>query len=238
LLKPFPNRASAFQRTRLSPDPTLAGVVRCHEWRSGGLVPPGPHYPLTDRLRPFALLRRYPQPRWDVTPTATTASLPRCQHWSSADLPLLELAPVPALLVSQVLCCRGCPLDPLAWRTRFGTSQLGCKAMLAPALPYPNRRLRGGPEKPIWSRFIPLPLSHLFREVHVYRVSRVRHYSLTIAASVTLASWEYGSPSPLARVPTKLDSCPPSGAILAASGGLGHVCLTKRDTLRVHCDTA
>jgi hypothetical protein len=28
--------------------------------------------------------------------------------------------------------------------------------------------------------------------------------SLTIAASVTWASWQYGSTSPLARVPTKL----------------------------------
>jgi hypothetical protein len=32
--------------------------------------------------------------------------------------------------------------------------------------------------------------------------------SLTIAASVTLASWVYGSPSPLARVPPKLDLMP------------------------------
>jgi hypothetical protein len=56
--------------------------------------------------------------------------------------------------------------------------------------------------------FVPLPLSHLLREVHDYRVSRVRHYSLTIAASVTFASWVYGSPSRLARVPTELDLMP------------------------------
>jgi hypothetical protein len=58
------------------------------------------------------------------------------------------------------------------------------------------------------SRFVPLPLRHRLREVHNYRVSRVRQFSLTIAASVTLASWEYGSPSPLARVPPKLDLMP------------------------------
>jgi hypothetical protein len=39
-------------------------------------------------------------------------------------------------------------------------------------------------------------------------VSWVRQFSLTIAASVTLASWVYGSPSPLARVPPKLDLMP------------------------------
>jgi hypothetical protein len=47
---------------------------------------------------------------------------------------ILELEPVPALLVSQVLCSLRCPLDPFAWRTRFGTSLLGCKAREAPAL--------------------------------------------------------------------------------------------------------
>jgi hypothetical protein len=55
--------------------------------------------------------------------------------------------------------------------------------------------------------FVPTPPSHR-RCVHDYRVSRVRHISLTIAASVTWASWGYGSPSPLARVPTKLDLMP------------------------------
>jgi len=39
-------------------------------------------------------------------------------------------------------------------------------------------------------------------------VSQVRQFSLTIAASVTFASWQYGSASRLARVPTKLDLMP------------------------------
>ena len=143
MLKPSPNRTSTFQRIRLSPDPTLSGVVRCHERRYGGLVPPGSHYPLTDRLRPFALLRRYPQPWWDVTPTATTASLPRFRHGLSASLPLRESVPVPAWLASPVLCCGRCPLDPFARRTGFGTSQLGCKAVLAPALQDTVLPLRG-----------------------------------------------------------------------------------------------
>jgi hypothetical protein len=56
--------------------------------------------------------------------------------------------------------------------------------------------------------FVPLPLRHLLREVIVYRVSRVRQISLTIAASVTWASWGYGSPAPLARVPPKLHLMP------------------------------
>ncbi len=58
--------------------------------------------------------------------------------------------------------------------------------------------------------FVPLPLSHR-RQVDGYRVSRVRHISLTIAASVTFASWVYGSPARLARVPTKLDLMPTIG---------------------------
>jgi hypothetical protein len=86
---------------------------------------------------------------------------------------------------------------------------------------------------------VPLPLSHLLREVHGIRVSRVRQFSLTMTASVTFASWVYGSPSRLARVPPpSLISCPRSGAILGALGGSGHVCLIKRDELRAHCDTA
>jgi hypothetical protein len=110
--------------------------------------------------------------------------------------------------MSQVLCCVRCPLDPLTWRTTLGTSQLGCKAALAPALPYSMIRLRGMAEEDICHYFVPLPLSHLLREANGYRVSRVRHTSLTLAASVTWASWEYGSPAPLARVPTKLDLMP------------------------------
>ena len=68
--------------------------------------------------------------------------------------------------------------------------------------------------------FVPLPLSHLLREAHAYRVSRVRHFSLTLAASVTWASWAYGSPSPLARVPTKLDLMP---ALRGYPEGIGWV---------------
>ena len=89
-----------------------------------------------DRLRPFARPWCDPCPWWGVTPPATTAALPRGQHGSSADLPLLELASVPALLASQVLCCRRSPFDPLTWRTRLGTRLMGCKAHRAPALPY------------------------------------------------------------------------------------------------------
>jgi hypothetical protein len=59
----------------------------------------------------------------------------------------------------------------------------------------------------VFSCFAPPPLSHR-RWSDAYRVSRVRQFSLTIAASVTLASWQYGSASPLARVPTKLDLMP------------------------------
>jgi hypothetical protein len=52
-----------------------------------------------------------------------------------AGLPLRESVPVPALLMSQVLCCVKCPFDPLARRTGFGISLVGCKAHWAPALP-------------------------------------------------------------------------------------------------------
>jgi hypothetical protein len=110
--------------------------------------------------------------------------------------------------MSQVLCCRRCPLDPLARRTGFGTSLVGCKAQKAPALPVPHIRLRGRGYVINYPCFVPFPLSHLLREVHDYRVSRVRQFSLTIAASVTWASWRYGSSAPLARVPTELDLMP------------------------------
>jgi hypothetical protein len=56
--------------------------------------------------------------------------------------------------------------------------------------------------------FVPIPLSHLYGDACHYRVSQVRQISLPIAASVTWASWEYGSPAPLVRVPTKLDLMP------------------------------
>jgi hypothetical protein len=56
---------------------------------------------------------------------------------------------VPALLVSQMLCGGRCPLDPLTWRTTRGTSHAGCKAVVAPALPYVKVRLRGIGERPL-----------------------------------------------------------------------------------------
>ena len=142
-----------------------------------------------------------------MTPTATTASLPLCWYWPSASLPLRESVPVPALLASQVLCCRRCPFDPLARRTGFGTRLVGCKAQKAPALPYITIRLRGWEYAIRYPSFVPTPPSHR-RCAHDYRVSRVRQYSLTIAASVTWASWRYGSSAPLARVPTELDLMP------------------------------
>ena len=58
-MKPFPNRTSTFQRIRLSPDPTLLGVVRSHEERDASLVPAAPHCRLTgsaEALRPVAAL--------------------------------------------------------------------------------------------------------------------------------------------------------------------------------------
>ena len=64
-----------------------------------------------------------------------------------------------------------------------------------------------GVENTIAPYFVPTP-PRPRRCDHVDRVSRVRQVSLTIAASVTFASWVYGSPSRLARVPTKLDLMP------------------------------
>ena len=71
----------------------------------------------------------------------------------------------------------------------------------------------------VTSCFVPTPPNHR-RCAHAYRVSRVRQVSLTLAASVTFASWAYGSPSRLARVPTELDLMP---AIRGYSGGFGWV---------------
>jgi hypothetical protein len=65
-----------------------------------------------------------------------------------------------------------------------------------------------GTQHVLGARCIPLPLSQLRREVWGDRVSRVRQDSLTLAASVTCASWVSGSPSRLARVPPELDLMP------------------------------
>jgi hypothetical protein len=105
------------------------------------------------------------------------------------------------------------------------------------ALPRPCEMSRRPPHY-LGTCLVPLPLSHLLREICGYRVSQVRQFSFTIAASVMFASWVYGSPSRLARVPLSLISCPLSEAILRASGGLGHACLTRRDVLCTHYDTA
>jgi hypothetical protein len=70
-MKPFPNRTSTFQRIRLSPDHTPLRAGAFTESVMTAYCGPGSDLRLRDRLRPFALLRRYPQPRWDVPPTAT-----------------------------------------------------------------------------------------------------------------------------------------------------------------------
>jgi hypothetical protein len=71
-----------------------------------------------------------------------------------------------------------------------------------------SMRLRGWCQQLQYTSFIPTPLSHRYGCAESYRVSWVRPISLTIAASVTFASWQHGSASPLARVPTKLDLMP------------------------------
>ena len=92
LLKPSPNRTNHFRGIRLSPDhlPLWVGAITGRV--IDRLVRPVPDSRLRDRLKPFALLRRYPQPWVVVTLPATTASLPLRQHWSSADLSLRKLA--------------------------------------------------------------------------------------------------------------------------------------------------
>ena len=86
---------------------------------------------------------------------------------------------------------------------------MGCKALEAPALPNYGIRLRGNGKPSHFPDFAPIPLSHLFGDACHYRVSQVRQLSLTMAASVTFASWAYGLPSRLARVPSELDLMPP-----------------------------
>jgi hypothetical protein len=174
-----------------------------------------------------------------VTPPVTTACLPRCQHWSSADLSLRKLGLVPALLVSQVLCGRRSPLDPLTWRTRLGTSQLGYKAALAPALPQARQWFAGQEVFYTPSYFVPLPLSHRIREVPAFdgvSGSTIQSHSSSVRDVRVLAVWLCLTtrPCPL----PSLISCPLSGAILRASGGLGHICLIRCDKLRLYCDTA
>jgi hypothetical protein len=144
LLKPFPNRTSSFQRIRLSPDPTLRVLSELMRNVISGLLPPAPHCRLTgsaEALRPAAalpaaLVGRDPHGLlWPLCPGASIGYQP--------PYPRGSWLPVPALLMSQVLCGLRCPLDPLIWRTRLGISLVGCKAREAPALPYTNIRLRG-----------------------------------------------------------------------------------------------
>ena len=136
-MKPFPNRTSTFQRIRLSPDRWSIHLVRYAR-----LVRTEPRSSLrpAEALRPAAAL-----------PAAPVGRDPHGYYGLSA--------PVPALVISRptiagagsgsgvarvvTTSCRRCPFDPLTWRTTLGTSRLGCKAALAPALPYPIVRLRG-----------------------------------------------------------------------------------------------
>jgi hypothetical protein len=133
-------------------------------------------------------------------------------------------APVPALVISRPLLSEaGDWFRRCSWR-KF-CAALGALGTPSPGVP--GLELANLVVRPFWfplSRigvsgcgaeaevvhlrcFVPTPPSHR-RCVRSYRVSRVRHFSLTIAASVTWASWAYGSPAPLARVPPKLGLMP------------------------------
>src|SRR5918999_2965139 len=77
---------------------------------------------------PAALVGRDPHGYYGLSAPVPTLVISRPTLWESV--------PVPALLVSQVLCGCRCPLAPFTWRTTLGTSQSGCKAFMAPALPH------------------------------------------------------------------------------------------------------
>jgi hypothetical protein len=92
-MKPFLNQINTFQRIRLSPDPTLSVLGNSVGTLQRPRATRAYLFLHLDRLRPFALPRLYPWPGMVVTPPATTASLPWCQHWLSANLPLRKLTP-------------------------------------------------------------------------------------------------------------------------------------------------
>jgi hypothetical protein len=135
-MKPFPNRTSAFQRIRLSPDSPNKGRdihEESYRWPSATLSTRLCHKESAQALRPAAALPAALGGRDSTGYYGLSARVPTL---AISQPTLWESEPVPALLMSQVLCCRRCPLDPLTWRTTLGASLLGYKALEAPALPY------------------------------------------------------------------------------------------------------
>jgi hypothetical protein len=206
-MKPFPNRTSHFHGIRLSPDSPLSRFVRTHQERYGGLVPPEPDCRLTESaeaLRPAAAL------------PATLGGRDATDYYGLS-------APAPALVISRpILTEAGC------WFRRCSCRKF-CAALGALWTPWPGvpgLELASLDVRPCWlplfrkshdgcgagnTRFvIPASFPHLLAIVGVSMIIGCLGFdiSLTIAASVTWASWAYGSPAPLARVPTKLDLMP------------------------------
>jgi hypothetical protein len=208
-MKPFPNRTSTFQRIRLSPVTTIIRwrwVSRFRFWRPSATRPRSVPSMTAKALRPAAVL-----------PAALVGRNSHGYYGLSA--------PVSALVISRPILAEADYWFRRCSHRKF-CAALG--ALWTPCPGVPGLELATLDVRPRWlplsrtltsgcgaggahylaSCFVPLPLSHLLREVDEIRVSRVRHNSLTIAASVTWASWEYGSPAPLARVPTKLGLMP------------------------------
>jgi hypothetical protein len=81
--------------------------------------------------------------------------------------------------------------------------------MVVPALPYTHICCAGQESTSPWlPASFPYPLAIVGKPPVIGVLGAT--ISLTVAASVTFASWVYGSPSRLARVPTELDLLPAS----------------------------
>jgi hypothetical protein len=208
-MKPFPNRTSAFQRIRLSPVTTIfrwRWVSRFRFWRPSATRPRSIPSMTAEALRPVMAL-------------PMTLGGRHSTGYYGLSAPLLVLAISQPTLTGtskrfrRCSCRKFCAAVDALWTPWPGVPGLELASWDVRPIRPPLSRTHesgcgAGGTHQITSCFVPLPLSHLLREVDEIRVSRVRQISLTIAASVTWASWRYGSSAPLARVPTELDLMP------------------------------
>jgi hypothetical protein len=237
-MKPFPNRTSTFQRIRLSPVTAL--LLRVMSFSVSLKCPSG--------TRPWSISSMTAE----ALRPATALPVALGGRHSTGYYGLS--APVSALVISRPIlteagywfrrcsCRKFCAAVGALWTPLPGVPGLELATLdVRPRwLPLSSNRESccGAGRVPIPTPcFVPLPLSHR-REDHDYRVSQVRQFSLTLAASVTWASWGYGSPAPLARVPTKLDLMPTARGLSsrhrvgqdapALPGATSFACITTR----------
>jgi hypothetical protein len=231
-MKPFPNRTSTFQRIRLSPGfvsvratlTTLSGGAAYTSSLGGqprrcGVITPRRPFPHAHGLLPARVLR----PVRGVTPALTTTTLlPRRWHWSSADLPRRELAPVPASRAQQFTRRLRWSSAPLTWRTTLGTRLYDCRDHTAPVTDDSQRKERVAGQG-MTDQTDPARPHASLATVGVLMIVGVLDFDiscLTLSASATCSSWRCSSASSLACFPHELVLMPAPGGNPRRFGGV------------------